>query len=111
MAEKFHFQIVGDDFTVTNSKRIKEAVEKKAANAVIIKPNQIGSILETVAAIKEARKGNWKIAVSHRSGETEDSFIADLAYGSGAHFIKTGSMSRSERLAKYNRLIEIENGM
>lgn len=111
ISEKFHFQVVGDDFTVTNPKRIKEAVNKKGANAVIIKPNQIGSIYETVEAIKEARKGNWKIAVSHRSGETEDSFIADLAYGSGADFIKTGSMSRSERLSKYNRLIEIENGM
>ena len=110
MAGKFHFQVVGDDFTVTNPKRIKEAVQRNGANAVIIKPNQIGSIYETVQAIKEAKKGGWRIAISHRSGETEDPFIADLAYGVGADFIKTGSMSRSERLAKYNRLIEIENG-
>lgn len=111
LAKEHHFQVVGDDFTVTNPKRIAEAVRKNGANAVIIKPNQIGSISETIEAIKEARKGGWKVAVSHRSGETEDSFIADLAYGSGADFIKTGSMSRSERLAKYNRLLEIEHGM
>lgn len=104
------FQVVGDDFTVTNPARIQKAVTTQSANAVIIKPNQIGSLKETIEAIKEARKGGWKIAVSHRSGETEDAFIADLAYGMGADFIKTGSMSRSERLAKYNRLIEIENG-
>jgi len=103
------FQVVGDDFTVTNPARIQKAVSMKSANAVIIKPNQIGSIKETIEAIKEARKGGWKVAVSHRSGETEDSFIADLAYGMGADFIKTGSMSRSERLAKYNRLIEMEH--
>jgi len=109
LATQFGFQVVGDDFTVTNPKRIQEAVEKKAANAIIIKPNQIGTIFETVKAIQTARAGGWKIIVSHRSGETEDTFIADLAYGSGADFIKTGSMSRSERLAKYNRLLEIEN--
>lgn len=102
------FQVVGDDLTVTNPERVKIAVEKKAANAMIVKPNQIGSILETVIAMREARKDGWKLAVSHRSGETEDAFIADLAYASGADFIKTGSMSRSDRLAKYNRLREIE---
>jgi len=74
----------------------------------LIKPNQIGTVYETVEAIKMAKKVGWKIVISHRSGETEDAFIADLAYASCADFIKTGSMCRSERLAKYNRLIEIE---
>lgn len=103
--------IVGDDFMVTNPNRIKEGIKKHAANAVIIKPNQIGSIVETIEAITLSKKAGWKVAVAHRSGETEDSFIADLAYGVGADFIKTGSMSRSERLAKYNRLIEIEHNL
>lgn len=103
------FLVVGDDLFVTNPKRIKKGIEELAANAVLIKLNQIGSVHETVQAIKMARKAGWKFIISHRSGETEDSFIADFAYGSGANFIKTGSMSRSERLAKYNRLIEIEN--
>jgi enolase len=104
------FQIVGDDFTVTNPSIIKKYIDQKAANAVIIKPNQIGSMSETIEAIQLAQSAGWKIAVSHRSGESEDSFIADLAYGVGADFIKTGSMSRSDRLAKYNRLLEIEAG-
>lgn len=111
MAEKFKFQVVGDDLLVTNPKRIKKGIENKAANAVLVKLNQIGSVTETVAAIMMAKKAGWNSVISHRSGETEDSFIADFAYGSGADMIKTGSMSRSERLAKYNRLIEIENGM
>ena len=102
--------IVGDDLFVTNPKRIQKGIEMKAANAVLIKLNQIGSVSETVEAIRMTQDAGWKVAVSHRSGETEDSFIADLAYGSAADFIKTGSMSRSERLAKYNRLLEIENG-
>ncbi len=110
MAEKFHFQVVGDDLLVTNPQRIKTAIEKKAVNAVLIKLNQIGTMKETVEAIKMTIDARWKFVISHRSGETEDPFIADLAYGSGADFIKTGSMSRSERLSKYNRLIEIENG-
>ncbi len=110
MAEQFHFSVVGDDLLVTNPKRIETAIEKKAANAVLVKLNQIGSVLETVEAIKMAVDAGWKFIISHRSGETEDTFIADFAYGSGADMIKTGSMSRSERLAKYNRLIEIENG-
>jgi enolase len=110
MAEQFHFQVVGDDLFVTNPKRIKEGIEKKSANAVLIKPNQIGSILETVRAIQMTQNAGWKTVISHRSGETEDSFIADLAYACAADFIKTGSMSRSERLVKYNRLLEIEAG-
>ena len=101
--------IIGDDLYVTNQRRIQEGINKKASNAALIKPNQIGTILETVQAIKTARAGGMKIAVSHRSGETSDPFIADFAYGAAADFLKTGSMSRSERLAKYNRLLEIEN--
>lgn len=109
LAEKHQFQIVGDDLFVTNPHRIEKGINQKAANAVLIKLNQIGSVSETIAAIQMTQRAGWNVAVSHRSGETEDTFIADLAYGSGAEFIKTGSMSRSERLAKYNRLIEIEN--
>jgi len=111
MASKFHFQVVGDDLLVTNPKRITTAIEKKAANSVLVKLNQIGSVTETIDAIKMAISAGWTFIISHRSGETEDSFIADFAYGTGADFIKTGSMSRSERLAKYNRLIEIEMGL
>lgn len=102
------FIVVGDDLFVTNTKRIKDGIEQKAANAVLIKVNQIGSVKETVDAIKMTKQAGWKAIISHRSGETEDPFIADLAYAAGADFIKTGSMSRSERLAKYNRLLEIE---
>jgi enolase len=111
MAEKFQFQVVGDDLLVTNPERIQMGLEKKAANAVLVKLNQIGSVKETVDAIKLARSANWHIVISHRSGETEDTFISDFAYGCGADMIKTGSMSRSERLAKYNRLLEIEQGL
>lgn len=100
--------IVGDDLLVTNPKRIKTGIDKQAANAILVKINQIGSIVETVEAIHMARQANWSIIISHRSGETEDDFIADLAFGCAADFIKTGSMSRSDRLAKYNRLLEIE---
>lgn len=111
LADQFKFTVVGDDLLVTNPERIKKGIEMHAANAVLIKLNQIGTVMETVQAIKMAQEAGWKVAVSHRSGETEDSFIADLAYGSAADYIKTGSMSRSERLAKYNRLLEIEHGM
>ncbi len=103
--------IVGDDLFTTDAKRIKKGIDLKSANAVLIKLNQIGSVLETVEAIRTARSAGWKVIISHRSGETEDSFMADFAYGSGADFIKTGSMSRSERLCKYNRLLEIEAGL
>ncbi|MDQ3239562.1 MAG: phosphopyruvate hydratase, partial [bacterium] len=106
-----NFLVVGDDLTVTNTDRIRQGIEHKSANAIIIKVNQIGSLIETVEAIKLARSAGWKIIISHRSGETEDSFIADLAYGSGADFIKTGSMSRSDRICKYNRLLEIEHNI
>jgi enolase len=100
--------IVGDDLFVTNTKRIQKGIDEKAANAVLIKMNQIGSVYETVQAIKLTQEAGWKVAISHRSGETEDSFIADLAFACGADFLKAGSMSRSDRLAKYNRLLEIE---
>lgn len=103
--------VVGDDLFTTDSKRIQKGIDTKSANAVLIKLNQIGSVLETVEAIRTARTAGWKVVISHRSGETEDSFMADFAYGSAADFIKTGSMSRSERLCKYNRLLEIEAGL
>ncbi len=103
--------VVGDDIYATNPKLIDRGIKNKITNAVLIKLNQIGTVLETVKAIKMAQENKWKVIISHRSGETEDPFIADFAYGVGADFIKTGSMSRSERLAKYNRLIEIENGL
>lgn len=102
-------QVVGDDLYVTDPSRIQQGIDKKASSAVLIKPNQIGSMKETVEAIKLTQQSGQKVVVSHRSGETEDSFIADLAYGAGVDFIKTGSMSRSERLCKYNRLLEIDD--
>ncbi len=103
-----NFMVIGDDLTVTNEKRIKKAIEDDCANAIIIKLNQIGTLTETIEVVKTAQRAGWKIIVSHRSGETCDSFIADLAVAVGADFIKAGSLSRGERLAKYNRLMEIE---
>jgi len=103
--------IVGDDLTTTNSTLIKKIGERNLANAVIIKPNQIGTILETLEAIRAAKSFNWKIIVSHRSGETMDSFISDLAVGVGAYGIKAGAHTQPERLAKYDRLVEIEKEM
>ncbi len=100
--------IVGDDLTTTNVKRIKEAHNKKSCNGVIIKPNQIGTVTEAIEAARLAKSYNWKVIVSHRSGETMDDFIADLAVGIGADFIKSGSPSQPERMAKYQRLLEIE---
>ena len=102
------FTVVGDDLFATNIERLKKGIKLKSANAIIIKPNQVGTIFETMEAIQLAKNANWKTIISHRSGDTEDTFMADLAYGTGADFIKAGSMSRSERLAKYNRLLEIE---
>lgn len=101
-------QIVGDDNYVTNPKFIAEGIARKATNAVLIKLNQIGTVTETVAAIELTRSAGWRSVVSHRSGETEDSFIADFAVALGTGQIKTGSLSRSERIAKYNRLLWIE---
>jgi enolase len=100
--------IIGDDLTVTNPKRIRQAQEKKACNGIIIKPNQIGTISETIKAANLAKSFDWKIIVSHRSGETMDDFIADLAVGLGADFIKAGSPSKPERMVKYKRLLKIE---
>lgn len=100
--------LVGDDLLVTNVKRVEMAIEKRACNAVLIKVNQIGSLSETLNCIKLAKKNKMKIMISHRSGETTDDFIADLAAGTAAEFIKSGSLSRGERLCKYNRLMKIE---
>lgn len=101
-------QIVADDLVVTNPKFIARAIEEKAANAALIKLNQIGTVSETIDAIHLCRKAGWGFVISHRSGETEDSFMADFAVAMGGGQIKTGSVCRSERIAKYNRLLEIE---
>lgn len=101
-------QIVGDDLTVTNPTRVAIAIERKACNALLLKVNQIGSVTESIEAVTAAKKAGWGIMTSHRSGETEDSFIADLAVGLSAGQIKTGAPCRSERLAKYNQLLRIE---
>ena len=101
-------QLVGDDLFVTNPERITKGVETHAANAVLVKVNQIGTLLETFDAIKTSTKNNFQTVISHRSGETEDTFIADLAVGVGSGQIKTGAPSRSDRVAKYNRLLMIE---
>jgi len=100
---------VGDDLLVTNIKRISEAIEKNAVNSVLIKLNQIGSVSETIEAVKMTKAQGWKPFVSHRSGETEDTFIADLSAGLACPLIKSGSLSRTERICKYNRLMLIEN--
>lgn len=101
-------QIVGDDQLVTNPKRIKDAIEQKASNALLLKINQIGSITESIEAVKMSKAAGWGVMASHRSGETEDTFIADLAVGLSTGQIKTGAPCRSERLAKYNQLLRIE---
>lgn len=101
-------QLVGDDFLVTNVARLKQAIEKKAANSILIKLNQIGSLSETIAAIEMAKRAGWTAVVSHRSGETEDTTIADLAVALNAGQIKTGAPARSDRVAKYNQLLRIE---
>ncbi len=101
-------QLVGDDLLVTNTERIQEAIDKKAVNSVLIKLNQIGTVTETVDAIKLTQENGWTAVVSHRSGETEDAFIAHLAVGLKTGQIKTGSLSRTDRVCKYNQLIRIE---
>lgn len=101
-------QLVGDDFFVTNTSRLKRGIERGCANAILIKLNQIGSLSETLEAIRTAQEKGYRVIVSHRSGETEDTFIADLAVAVNAGQIKTGAPSRSERVAKYNRLLRIE---
>ncbi len=102
-------QIVGDDLFVTNPKRLSRGLKEKSANAILIKVNQIGTLTETMNAISLAQKSGFGIIISHRSGETEDCFIADLSVATNAGQIKTGSLSRSDRLAKYNQLLRIEN--
>ena len=99
--------LIGDDLLVTNTKRLAKAIEEKSCNAVLIKVNQIGTLTETLDCMKLARENGYDAVVSHRSGETTDDFIADLAIGASAGFIKTGSLSRGERLAKYNRMLKI----
>ncbi|WGL98918.1 phosphopyruvate hydratase [Arsenophonus sp. aPb] len=104
-------QLVGDDLFVTNTKILREGIEKGIANSILIKFNQIGTLTETLAAIKMAKDAGYTAVISHRSGETEDATIADLAVGTAAGQIKTGSMSRSDRVAKYNQLIRIEEAL
>jgi enolase len=101
-------QVVGDDLLVTNTQRLGRAIEQHAANSILVKLNQIGTLTETLEAIEMAHRAGWTVVVSHRSGETEDTTIADLVVGLNTGQIKTGSMSRSERIAKYNRLLRIE---
>jgi enolase len=100
-------QLVGDDLFTTNLARLERGIAEKAANAVLVKMNQIGTLTETMAVVRRAREAGFRAVISARSGETEDSFLADLAVASGAGQIKVGSVMRSERLAKYNRLLEI----
>lgn len=100
--------IVGDDLLATNPERVKKAIEMKACNAILVKPNQIGTVTETLEVIKMSKDAGWKIIVSHRSGETNDWFIADFAVGVKADFVKFGAPARGERVAKYNRLLSIE---
>ena len=102
-------QLVGDDLYVTNIERLERGIAEKASNSILIKPNQIGTLSETLAVIKRAQKAGWTTVISHRSGETEDTTIADLSVAVGAGFIKAGAPCRGERLAKYNRLLKIEN--
>ena len=101
--------LVGDDLFVTNTKRLMQGIDKKAANAILIKPNQIGTLSETLNVIHTANNANYKYILSHRSGETEDTTIADIAVATNSPFIKTGAPCRSERVAKYNRLLRIES--
>ncbi len=103
--------LVGDDLFVTNPERLMEGIEKKMANAILIKPNQIGTLTETIEAVRIAKRNGYRTIMSHRSGETEDTIIADLAVGLNTGYIKTGAPCRSERVAKYNRLLEIEEKM
>jgi enolase len=104
-------QLVGDDLFVTNTKILKEGIEKNIANSILIKINQIGTLSETFAAIEMAKRANYTAVISHRSGETEDSTISDIAVGTNAGQIKTGSLSRSDRMAKYNQLLRIEEDL
>ena len=108
LTQKIKAQIVGDDLFVTNKKRLEKGIKEKSANTILIKPNQIGTVSETLETIKLAKDNNFKTIISHRSGDSEDTFIADLAVATNSSQIKTGSLARSERVAKYNRLLRIE---
>src|SRR5512136_441118 len=102
-------QIVGDDLLVTNPERVRRAIHDKAANALLVKLNQIGSLTETIEAVETCHRAGWRAVTSHRSGETEDSTIADLAVALNMGQIKTGAPARSDRVAKYNQLLRIED--
>ena len=104
-------QLVGDDLFVTNTRILQEGIDKGVANSILIKINQIGTLTETFAAIEMAKRANYTAVISHRSGETEDSTIADIAVGTNVGQIKTGSLSRSDRIAKYNQLLRIEEDL
>lgn len=108
---KNKINVIGDDLLVTNPKIIKDAISKKYCNSLLLKVNQIGTLTESIKAFNLAKKANWNVVVSHRSGETEDSYISDLAYGLNTDYVKFGAPNRSERTAKYNRLIEIEESL
>jgi len=108
LTKEINTQIVGDDLFVTNKRRLERGIEEKSANSILIKPNQIGTVSETLETIKLAQNNNFKTIISHRSGDSEDTFIADLAVATNSSQIKTGSLARSERVSKYNRLLKIE---
>jgi len=108
MTAETDIQIVGDDLLVTNPTRVQTGIDKKACNALLLKVNQIGSVTESIKAWKMSKEAGWGVMVSHRSGETEDTFIADLVVGLSTGQIKTGAPCRSERLAKYNQILRIE---
>jgi enolase len=99
---------VGDDILCTNPKRLQKAIEEKVCNGAVVKPNQIGTVTETLQVVKMAKDAGWKIITSHRSGETNDTFIADFSVGIGSDYAKFGAPARGERVAKYNRLSAIE---
>ena len=101
--------IIGDDLLVTNPQRLQQAIDQKACNAILVKPNQIGSVTEAINVVLQAQKAGFKTVVSHRSGETNDDFIADFAVGVGADYVKFGAPDRGERVAKFNRLLAIES--
>ena len=104
-------RLVGDDIFTTNPARLQQGIEKKAANSIIIKPDQIGTLTETFRTVKLAKEAGYSVIVSHRSGETESIFIADLAVGVGADYIKSGAPARGERVSKYNELLRIEENL
>ncbi len=108
LTSKINNQIVGDDLFVTNKKRLEKGIKEKSANSILIKPNQIGTVSETLETINLAQKNKFNTIISHRSGDSEDTFIADLAVATNSSQIKTGSLARSERVSKYNRLLKIE---